>query len=198
MDTTSNTAFPIDKRLARRWSPYVFSTQPVPRDALRSVFEAARWAPSSFNEQPWRFIVGLRDDGNTHSKIVECLAQGNQTWAEQAPVLIIGVYQYHFTESGQHNKAAPHDLGLASAQMVIEAGRHELFAHMMIGLDPSRARELFEIPDHAEAYIGMAIGYHDRGDNADPKLREREQKTKGRIPQQAFVFSDHFGQSADF
>ncbi|MBH04125.1 MAG: nitroreductase [Xanthomonadales bacterium] len=198
MNNIAPTHFPIDDRLATRWSPYVFSEQPVPRDTLRSVFEAARWSASSFNEQPWRFLVSRKNRDDTHDRIVNCLAEGNQVWAKHAPVLLIGIYRHRFAESGKENKAAPHDLGLAAGQMVFEASRHDLFVHMMIGLDPAAARRTFGIPNDAEAYTAMAIGYRDAADNADASLREREAKPCQRLPQCDFVFSNQFGTSAEF
>lgn len=198
MNKSAQTHFPIDERLARRWSPYVFSERPVSAETLRSILEAARWAPSSFNEQPWRFVVGMKGHGETHARIVDCLAEGNRTWAAQAPVLILGIYKYGFSANDKPNKSAPHDLGLAFAQMIFEAGRHELFAHMMIGLDPELARTTFAIPNDAEAYTAMAIGQRDTGEAGDSTLRVRENKARQRLAQREFVFSNRFGESADF
>ena len=198
MNKTAPTHFPIDDRLSTRWSPYVFSQRAVPGQTLRSVFEAARWSASSFNEQPWRFIVGLKQQGDTHDRIVACLAEGNQAWAKHAPVLILGIQRHNFSESGKKNKSAPHDLGLAAAQMVFEAGRHALFVHMMIGLGPAAARTTFSIPDDAEAYTAMAIGYRETSNDADPDLRKREEKPRQRLAQRDFVFSEKFGINAEF
>lgn len=198
MDKSAQTHFPIEEKLARRWSPYVFSDRSVDAQALRSIFEAARWAPSSFNEQPWRFIVGIKGRGSTFQQILSCLAEGNQVWAENAPVLVIGIYQKNFSSNGKPNKAAPHDLGLASANMILEATRHDLFAHMMIGMDPEAARSTFEIPDGAEPYVAMAIGHHGEADHDHSALAEREGKPRTRLPQQDFVFSSGFGNATEF
>lgn len=198
MNKTASTHFPIDERLAQRWSPYIFSDRRVDPVVLRSIFEAARWSPSSFNEQPWRYIVGMQGQGEDHGKIVDCLSEGNQAWAEHAPVLIMGSYQKNFSSNGSFNKAAPHDLGLASAHMVFEASRHDLFVHMMIGLDPELARAKFEIPSDAEAYIAMAVGYRGEAGGSDSSLSEREHKPRVRIAQKDFVFSNGFGNAAEF
>lgn len=197
MNKTAETDAPIHNTLAVRWSPYAFSNRPVPPVDLRSLFEAARWAPSSFNEQPWRFIVGIRGADETHAGIVSCLSEGNQVWASAAPVLAIGVIMKTFAANGKPNKAAPHDLGLASANLATEATRRKLHVHMMIGVDPDAARRVFSIPEDAEAYTAMAIGYRATGAGADPALRERENKPRTRNRVADFVFGGPFGQSAN-
>lgn len=193
MDKTASTHAPIHNTLAVRWSPYVFSGRPVRPADLRSLFEAARWAPSSYNEQPWRFIVGIRGEDKTHARIVGCLTENNQGWAGAAPVLAIGVIMKTFARNGKPNKAAPHDLGLASANLATEATRRKLHVHMMIGLDPDAARETFSIPEDAEALTAMAIGYRETGLAGDPALRERENKPRTRRAVDEFVFAGRFG-----
>lgn len=197
MAKTAATDAPIHNTLAVRWSPYVFSGRPVPTADLRSLFEAARWAPSSYNEQPWRFIVGIRGADETHARIVSCLADGNQGWASAAPVLAIGVIMKTFAANGKPNKAAPHDLGLASANLATEATRRKLHVHMMIGLDPDAARQAFSIPEDAEAYTAMAIGYRATESVGDPALKERESKPRTRRTVADFVFGGPFGDSAN-
>jgi len=198
MAKTASTHAPIHNTLAVRWSPYVFSNRPVKPADLRSLFEAARWAPSSYNEQPWRFIVGIRGQDKTHARIVACLAEGNQAWARAAPVLVVSVIMRNFERNGEPNKAASHDLGLASANLSVEATRRKLHVHMMIGIDPEAAREAFQIPDNAEAFTAMAIGYHETMMPGDPALREREDKPRLRRVVDDFVFGSTFGKPAQF
>lgn len=197
MHKTADTHAPIHNTLAVRWSPYVFSTRPVRSVDLHSLFEAARWAASSYNEQPWRFIVGVRGPGDAHAHILSCLTEKNQAWARAAPVLVIGVFMRYLSANGEPNRAAQHDLGLASANLAIEATRRKLHAHMMIGIDPDAAREAFSIPEDAEALTAMAIGYHEAELPGDPALREREAGPRTRRLLGEFVFGDRFGQSAD-
>ena len=120
MSKNAETDAPIVNTLAVRWSPVAFSDEPVASADLKSLFEAARWAPSSYNEQPWRYIVGLKGEGETHRRILDCLAEGNQPWARNAPVLALGVVMRNFSANGKPNKAAPHDLGLATGNLVTE------------------------------------------------------------------------------
>jgi nitroreductase len=198
MDKTVETDHPIHNILTVRWSPYVFSPEPVPLSDIQSLFEAARWAPSSFNEQPWRYIVGIQGRGKTHQRILGCLTERNQDWARRVPVLALGVVVRTFAGSGQPNKAAEHDLGLASANLVIEATARKLFVHQMIGIVPETARREFAIPENAEALTGLAIGYRERDEAVGGPLRVREAKTRTRRPLSEFVFSNHFGGKADF
>ena len=198
MSKTADTDHPIHNTLAVRWSPYVFSGQPVPAADLAAVFEAARWAASSYNEQPWRYIVGVKGRGLTHQRLLECLAEPNQAWARVAPVLAVGICMHNFISSGKPNRAAVHDLGAASTSLVIEATTRGLHVHQMIGIDPEAMRQAFSIPDEAEAYTALAIGYHDAVPGAgDQGLREREAKQRARRPLSEFVFSDRFGKTAD-
>src|SRR6516165_12000983 len=108
---------PIHELLVRRWSPYAFSDWPVSDDDLRALFEAARWAASSYNEQPWRYIVANRDDAEAFARLLGCLVEGNREWARAAPVLALGCVSELFKLNGKPNAAAQHDLGLASATL---------------------------------------------------------------------------------
>ena len=196
MSKNAATDHRIHNTLAVRWSPYAFSDKPVPAQDLASLFEAARWAPSSYNEQPWRYIVGIKGEGDTHVRILECLVEGNRAWAQNAPVLALGVVVRTFSLNGEPNKAAEHDLGLASANLVTEATTRKLFVHQMIGLDPEAARTEFAIPDHAEAFTALAIGYRQTSDNMNQALIERDSRPRERRALSEFVFADRFGNPA--
>jgi nitroreductase len=185
----ASTNYPIHELLARRWSPYAFDSRPVARGDLCSLFEAARWAPSSYNEQPWRYILATKDDPEQFQRLLSCLVDGNQVWAKSVPALALGVVSLKFARNAQENRAAVHDLGLASGSLVLEATARGLFVHQMIGILPDKARETYGIPEGYEAWTAIAIGY--RGDPAslpDP-LRERELATRQRKALSEFVFS---------
>src|ERR1700679_1393344 len=102
---------PIHEFLVNRWSPYAFSDRSVAVDDLRSLFEAARWAPSSSNEQPWRYIVATKENPAEFARLLSCLVDGNQPWAKRAPVLALGCSALNFAKNNQPNRAALHDLG---------------------------------------------------------------------------------------
>src|SRR5262245_17873117 len=186
-------AHPIHELIARRWSPYGFADRPVSDDDLRSLFEAARWAASSYNEQPWRYIVATKSDPETHERILSCLVEPNQVWAKAAPVLALGCTSLLFTRNGKPNAAAVHDLGLASATLTLEATARGLFVHQMIGILPDKARELYRIPDGVRPLTGLAIGYAADPGGLPENLRGRDLAQRTRRPLAEFVFGGRWG-----
>lgn len=183
----------IHELISERWSPYAFANRPVSEDDLRSLFEAARWAASSYNEQPWSYIVATKDDPAEYDRLLSCLVEPNQAWAQAAPVLALGVVSLRFKRNDKENRAAVHDLGLASANLSVEATARGLYVHQMIGIYSDRARELYHIPDDSAAWTGLAIGY-----KADPAmvpetLRERDITPRKRKPLNEFVFTGAWG-----
>lgn len=196
MDKTADTDHPIHALLASRWSPYAFSNRDVSGADLRSLFEAARWAPSSYNEQPWSYVVATRGERQAFERLLSCLVQANQEWARHASVLALGITRERFTRNDEPNAAAVHDLGLAAGNLLVEATARGLVVHQMIGIDPERARELYRIPDHSRAVTGLAIGYVGSGAALPEKLRERDRAPRTRKPLSEFVFSERFGDPA--
>ncbi len=191
--TPAATDHPVHELIAARWSPYAFAERPVARADVLSLFEAARWAPSSYNEQPWSYLVATREDRDDHERLVSCLVEGNQVWARHAPVLALGCTSLKFTRNGQPNAAAVHDLGLASASLVLEATARGLAVHQMIGILPDRARVVYQIPEGVQPLTGLAIGY--AGDPAalPENLRPRDQARRPRKPLAAFLFGSKWG-----
>lgn len=188
--------YPIQHFLADRWSPYGFSDRPVAEADLGSLFEAARWAPSSYNEQPWTYFVALRKNAAEFERLLSCLLPANQAWAKAAPVLVLGVVSRRFAKNHQDNRAAVHDLGLASANLVLEATARGLSVHQMIGILPDRACELYQIPEHTEAWTAMAIGYQANATDLADSLKERDLAPRQRKPISQFVFTGTWGQAA--
>jgi nitroreductase len=188
------TDYPILKVLAERWSPYGFEDRPVLAADLRSLFEAARWAASSYNEQPWNYLVAPKEDTQEFGRLLSCLVEANQAWAKAAPVLVLGVVNLRFAKNNQDNRAAVHDLGLASGNLSVEATARGLSVHQMIGILPDKARELYRIPEHFEAWTGMAIGYKADPAKLPDALKERDLTLRQRKPLSKFVFTGHWGQ----
>jgi nitroreductase len=184
---------PIHELMARRWSPYAFADRPVSEDDLRSLFEAARWAPSSYNEQPWSYLVATKGNPAEFERLLSCLVEGNQVWAKAAPVLALGCTSLNFTRNGQPNAAAVHDLGLASANLVLEATARGLAVHQMIGILPDRARELYQIPEGVRPLTGLAIGYAGDPGGLPEHLRDRDRARRPRKPLATFVFGGTWG-----
>lgn len=189
---------PIHELLSQRWSPYAFADRPVAESDLHSLFEAARWAASSYNEQPWTYFVATRATPAEFARLLSCLVPANQTWAKAAPVLVLGVVSMEFAKNQKDNRAAVHDLGLASANIVTEATARGLSVHQMIGILPEKARELYQIPEHSEAWTAMAIGYAEDSDAITGDLRERDLAPRTRKPAGAFVFEGSWGRTAAF
>ena len=174
--------------IARRWSPYGFADREVSEADLRGLFEAARWAASSFNEQPWSYIVATRAQETEFSRLLSCLVEANQNWAQAAPVLALGVTTHHFARNGKPNRVALHDLGLATGNLVAEATARGLSVHQMGGIHQDRAREIYDIPAGSEAVTAMAIGYAGDPDSLAEELRRRDLEPRTRKPQRDFVF----------
>src|SRR5262249_35314372 len=187
---------PIHELIARRWSPYAFADRPVSEDDLRSLFEAARWAASSYNEQPWRYIVATRANPAEFERLLSCLVEGNQVWARAAPVLALGCTSLYFALNGKPNAAAVHDLGIASASLTLEATARGLYVHQMIGILPDRARELYHIPEGVQPLTGLAIGYAADPGALPEKLRERDLTPRQRKALAQFVFTGGWGRAS--
>lgn len=184
---------PIHELIARRWSPYAFADRPVSDDDLRSLFEAARWAASSYNEQPWTYILATKGEPDAFDRLLSCLVEGNQGWAADAPVLALGCTSLRFTRNGKPNAAAIHDLGLASATLTLEATARGLVVHQMIGILPDKARELYLIPEGVQPVTGLAIGYAANPSTLSEKYRERDLAPRSRKPLNEFVFDGEWG-----
>ena len=183
--------------IARRFSPYAFSPRAVAPEDLHALFEAARWAPSCYNEQPWRYLLATKADPAEFERLLSCLVEGNQKWAGDAPVLAIGCVRTRFARNGKPNAHAHHDLGLASAQLTLEAGARDLFVHQMAGILPDRVRELYDLPPEFEAHTGLAIGHLPGPDDGlAPEVLERNEKVRQRRPLERVVFTGRFGEAA--
>lgn len=187
---------PIHELLAKRWSPYSFADRSVSEDDLRSLFEAARWAASSYNEQPWSYIVATKADPAEFERLLSCLVEGNQAWAKAAPVLALGCTSLNFARNNKPNAAALHDLGLASANLTLEASVRGLNVHQMIGILPDKARELFRIPEGAQPLTGLAIGYAADSQTLPDKYRDRDLAPRSRKRLAEFVFGSQWGSSS--
>ena len=193
---TATPHYPIQSFLAERWSPYGFADRPVAVADLCSLFEAARWAPSSYNEQPWSYLVATKDNPQEFGRLLACLVEANQAWAQAAPVLALGVVNLRFTRNNKDNRAAVHDLGLAAGNLVTEATARGLSVHQMIGILPDKAREVYHIPEHSEAWTAIAIGYPADPATLPAALQERDLAPRQRKPLSEFVFTGQWGQAS--
>jgi nitroreductase len=162
----------IHELLRARWSPRDFLDKPVEPEKLHNLFEAARWAASCFNEQPWRFVVATKDHPEEFQKMLGLLMEKNQQWAKTAWVLGFSAGKKTFTHNGAPNRFGLHDAGAAAANLAVEATAQGLHAHFMGGFDAQRARTEFQVPDDFDIAAAFAVGYIDPG-TARPDSRTR-------------------------
>ena len=198
MSNPAPVEFPVHELIQNRWSPRAFSDKAVPQEVLRSLFEAARWAPSSSNEQPWAYIVATKDDAENFEKSLGALVEFNANWAKKAPVLVIAVAQLAFAKNNAPNRNAQYDVGAASLQLSIEATARGLVVHQMAGFDPETAREAYDIPQGWEPIAAMAIGYPGDAASLPEPLQSREKAPRSRKRIHEFVMSGQWGHTAEF
>ncbi|MCC9656011.1 nitroreductase family protein [Rhodopirellula halodulae] len=187
--------------ITERWSPYRFDSREVEDDKLRQCLEAARWAASSFNDQPWAWIVARRQDGEAFDAMLQCLVEANRDWAARAGVLICTVIRTNFSYNQKPNRVALHDLGAAAAHLTLQATSLGLQVHQMAGINMSQIRGQYQIPEGYEPATAIAIGYADeREPNSDleQELEDRQSGPRERTPLTNQVFADAFGQSASW
>ena len=182
------TDVPVETLLLKRWSPRCFSGQPIETADLRSIFTAAAWAGSSYNEQPWRFLVGQKGDASWKT-IFAALNDKNQSWAAAAPVLYAGFAKKTFTMTGGPNMVAVHDLGAASANLSLQAAALGIHTHGMAGFDREKLQTAFAIPDDFEAVACWAMGYLGEVDTLSSPFKEMELQQRSRKTLDEFVFS---------
>lgn len=188
----ANADYPISELIAKRWSARAFSTRPVEKSKLLSVLEAARWAPSSRNEQPWRYIVFTNDNPEMLQKAQSVLKEIND-YAKRAPILICAITKKTYSENGSPNRLHFHDLGAANENMFLEAFNQSLIMHEMGGFDVEKAREIFNVPEDYEVGIMIAIGYQDTYHVLPDRLREKAFAPRVRKPLSEIVFIEKIG-----
>lgn len=192
------TGHPVLDPIAARWSPYVFAPRQVEHDKLAMCLEAARWAASSYNEQPWHFFVAPRERSTEFAALLDCLIEANQAWAKDAGVLMLTVVSRTFRRNGTPNRMAEHDLGLAVGNLSIQATALGLAVHQMAGINPSKARQVLGIPDAHDPVTAIALGY--AGDPAQASVSgvaERDQAARSRKPLREFVFTGTWNRAAE-
>jgi nitroreductase len=187
--------FPVHDLIRDRWSPRAFANKLIEPAVLASLFEAARWAPSSNNEQPWAYLVATKDDEENFAKMLSVLVEFNAGWAKQAAVLVIAVSHLNF-QSGTPNRNAFYDTGAATALLSVEATARGLAVHQMAGFDPAKAKQVFEIPEDWEPIAAIAIGCPGDPNSLPQKLHDRELAPRTRKPLSEFVMSSRWGHTS--
>ncbi|HEV7507218.1 MAG TPA: nitroreductase family protein [Thermoanaerobaculia bacterium] len=183
------TRYPVHALIRDRWSPRAFASRAVDRETLGSLLEAARWAASCNNEQPWSFIVARKEDGGVaFEQILRCLVPGNQTWAQTAPVLMISLARTTFAANGKPNQHAFHDVGAATAQLALQATSLGLSVHPMAGVDRDCIRAEFSLPEGIEVVAAIAVGWPGDPEALPERYREREKGNRERKSLDEMVF----------
>lgn len=199
MDTESatikeaETEYSIHELIKKRWSPKAFSDKPVEPGLMRQLFDAARWAPSSYNEQPWRFIYAFKSDEEEFERLAQVLNEHNAKWATGAPVLLLTIVKEHFDKSGKPNRVAEHDLGAAMSYLTFEATANDLYVHQMAGILPDKAKELYDIPEGFRPYTMAAIGYLGDPDQLPQKFQKSETSPRTRLGIDEVAFKGGWG-----
>jgi nitroreductase len=177
------TQAPIHPLLSQRWSGRAFdASKPVSRSDLLSLLEAARWAPSSFGDEPWQYLIWDRSlDADGWQQAFSCLVERNQSWVKNAPLLLLSVASPRFRHNDHANRFAQHDTGAASLALVLQASALGLMAHQMGGFDLERARERFAIPPHYTPIAMIAVGHPASADVLQGDLRDRELAPRKRL-----------------
>lgn len=181
--------------IEKRHSPRAFADEMVPVESLETILQAGQWAASSFNEQPWRFLIGRKGEGQTWKKIHDALNEGNQSWAGGAPVLIAAVSKKEFTNFTRPNRHHLYDTGQAVSAMALQAAILDIYFHQMAGYSQEKLAAAFGIPDEFESAAIIAVGYKGDPDQLPEPLREKETAPRSRKPLSEIVFTESWENS---
>lgn len=182
----------VSEAIEKRWSPRAFSQEKIDENVLQNLFKAAGSAPSAFNEQPWRYIIGRNGD-ETFNLILDCLVPFNQDWAKTAAVLALGICSTKYKKNAKDNAYALHDLGAASSYLTIKAMEEDIFVHQMAGFDKEKAENVFHLPEGYKATTVLAIGKMGNPEVLPKELQAKENQNSDRMPVNSYVFTGDFG-----
>lgn len=182
----AHTLYPVLPLIKKRWSARSFSKRKIEEDIINTLFEAASWAASGNNEQPWRYRYAMQGEPG-FEKVHDCLLPGNQPWAIHAGTLIIATYKTQFHSSGKPNLNAMHDLGMANAHLLLQATESGLYAHPMGGFDKAKLIKEFDLDETELPVVVIALGYLDDPENLEEPFRSRELTIRSRKPLEEFV-----------
>jgi nitroreductase len=192
MPKSSEFEYPVAELIEQRRSKRAYSSKAVEPEKIKSLFEAARWAPSSVNEQPWFYLYATREQPELWNKIFETLTPSNKIWAREAPLLVVAMYRKNFVRNDRPNDSAKFDLGAANAFLSLQATQLGLNIHQMGGFEKQKAIESLNIPDSYEPVVVLAIGYLGDMESLPENLREREVAPRERYTQDFFVLNKTF------
>jgi nitroreductase len=174
--------------IQERWSPYAFSPAPVEDFKLKAMFEAASYAPSSNNEQPWLFVYATRQEKSTFELYLGFLSDSNRVWAKNAYAIAISLARTKFSHNGKLNRYAFHDTGMAVSNLLLQAFALDVYIHQMGGFSIEKVKEYFRLTEDIEPVAMMAIGYLGDGESLSPELLKKDEKRRPRKSINEFVF----------
>lgn len=192
MKTSTEIESPILMVIQKRSSKRAYDDRPVETEKIRALFEAARWAPSSMNEQPWVYLYATKEQAEMWNGIFESLNESNQVWVKDSPLLVVSLARKNFTRNNNYNSSAKYDLGGANAFLSLQATELGLNVHQMGGYNPQIIRQNLNIPDSYELGVIMAIGYPGEPDALPEQLKQRELAPRVRFTQEEFVMNKSF------
>jgi len=192
MQKSNQFEYPVVDLIEQRRSRRAYSSQPIEQEKIQSLFEAARWAPSSMNEQPWAYLYATSDQPELYNELLNVLNESNRVWASHAPLLILSMARKTHFRNGAVNVAAKYDVGAANAFLSMQATHMGLNVHQMGGYDRQKAIENLNIPETHEPIVIMAIGYLGGQENLSENLKQREVAPRERYTQEVFVMNKSF------
>lgn len=194
MEKPAITQVPLADIIQRRWSGRAYdASKPVSRAQITALLEAARWAPSCFGDQPWRYIVWDKNqNAAAWQQAFDCLVPGNQAWVKNAPVLLLAVADTQFSHNQKANRWGRYDTGAASENICLQAVELGLMAHQMGGFDTDKLRQLTGVPEQFDLMAMMSIGYAADMATLSSEEREREEQTRSRKPLSELFFAQHW------
>ena len=180
------TKYKIHPLLEKRWSPRAFSPEPIAEEDVNEIFTAASWAASAMNEQPWQYVYAMRGTPG-FDDLWDCLATGNKPWTKHAAVLFVAIKVDTFSDTGKPNKWAMHDVGMANAQLLLQATSKDIYGHLMAGFGSDQVKELLQLDDNLTPVCMGALGYLGEADELDEPYRSREKAPRTRKDLEEFV-----------
>lgn len=193
MEKPAITSQPINDLIQQRWSPRALSNEPIDRVTMIKLLEAARWAASRNNTQPWRFVVAMQEDTAEFERLFDCLLPGNQKWAHNASALVAVVTSLIGKPNKPPTQAFLYDTGLAVGQLVLEAMANDIYAHQMAGIDRDKVVESYHIPDNHQVVCIIALGKMGDVSTLVEPFDAREVAPRERKPLEEIAFSAEWG-----
>lgn len=183
---TPNTKTDVHPLIQKRWSPRAFAERLIDDQQMEELFEAASWAASAFNEQPWRYVYAHRGTQG-FEQLLASLALGNQSWAKQAAVLAVSLQKKTYSHNGKTNHWASHDTGMANAQLLLQAADRDIYGHLMAGFNAQQVKEILALEADLSPVCMLALGYLGTPESLPESLQKRELSSRSRRPVDTFV-----------